>query len=45
MAPNLSEDEMMLLATLPQAIGSCVATAAGSGLLARARSCSPPARR
>ena len=33
MAPNLSEDEMMLLATLPQAIGSCVATAAGSGLL------------
>ena len=32
MAPNLSEDEMMLLATLPQAIGSCVATAAGSGL-------------
>lgn len=24
---------MMLLATLPQAIGSCVATAAGSGLL------------
>ena len=33
MAPNLSEDELMLLATLPQAIGSCVATAAGSGLL------------
>ncbi|HQD17046.1 MAG TPA: hypothetical protein PLY54_16500 [Ottowia sp.] len=33
MIPTLSEDEQMLLATLPQAIGSCVATAAGSGLL------------
>ncbi len=33
MIPTLSEDETMLLATLPQAIGSCVATAAGSGLL------------
>ena len=33
MIPNLSEDELMLLATLPQAIGSCVATAAGSGVL------------
>ena len=33
MIPTLSEDELMLLATLPQAIGSCVATAAGSGLL------------
>ena len=33
MIPNVSEDELMLLATLPQAIGSCVATAAGSGLL------------
>ena len=33
MIPNVSEDELMLLATLPQAIGSCVATAAGSGVL------------
>lgn len=33
MIPTLSEDEQMLLATLPQAIGSCVGTAAGSGLL------------
>ncbi len=36
MTPNLSDDERQLLATLPQAIGTCIAFAGRSGLLGSA---------